>query len=73
MVGCQQQPEPGTGEIVYVSGSSAELRDELGPGSKVVGHFQSGERVEILSRRPKWAEVRRSNAQTGWVLQRALV
>jgi hypothetical protein len=64
---------PETGEFAYVSGASAELRDELGPGSKVIGHFQSGERIEVLSRRPRWAEVRRPNGQAGWVLQRVLV
>jgi len=64
---------PPTGEIAYVSGASAELRNELGPASKVVAHFLSGERVEVLSRKPRWAEVRRTTGETGWVLQRSLV
>ena len=64
---------PPSGEIAYVSGASAELRNELGPASKVVGHFLSGERVEVLSRKPRWAEVRRTTGETGWVLQRSLV
>ena len=45
----------------------------MGPASKVTGHLESGERIEVLSQRPRWAEVRRMSGQTGWVLQRLLV
>ena len=60
-------------EMAYVAGSNVEFRSELGPETKVIGHLHSGDRVEILSRRPRWAEVRGATGQSGWVLQRSLV
>ncbi|HWP84458.1 MAG TPA: SH3 domain-containing protein [Terriglobia bacterium] len=59
--------------MAYVGGAKAELRDQLGPATKVIGYLQSGARVRILSRRPRWAEVRAPDGATGWVLQRHLV
>jgi Bacterial SH3 domain len=74
LLGCRRSGlAPQSGEVAYVSGATAELRNELGPASKVIAHFRSGERVEVLSRRPRWAEVRRPGGETGWVLQRFLV
>ncbi|MBI3933285.1 MAG: SH3 domain-containing protein [Acidobacteria bacterium] len=73
LLGCQRDTTEETAEIAYVSGSSVEFRNELGPSSQVIGHFQSGERIRILSKRPRWAEVRSPSGETGWVLQRHLV
>ena len=73
MMACQNDTPTSSKEMAYVAGSAVEFRSELGPDTKVVGHLQSGDRVEILSRRPRWAEVRGATGQAGWVLQRYLV
>ena len=71
--GCQREAVEESGEFAYVRGDSVEFRNELGPASEVMGHLQSGERVHVVSRRPRWAEVRNAAGETGWVLQRYLV
>ena len=73
LAGCQRDASQESGEVAYVSGANVEFRNELGPSSKVIGRLQSGERIRILSRRPRWAEVRGPSGATGWVLQRHLV
>ncbi|MBI2819935.1 MAG: SH3 domain-containing protein [Acidobacteria bacterium] len=73
LFGCQRKGPQETAELAYVSGATVEFRNELGPSSEVTGHLQSGERVRIVSRRPRWAQVLSASGQTGWVLQRYLV
>ena len=73
LFGCQRNVPQESAELAYVSGAAVEFRNELGPTSEVIGHLQSGERVRIVSRRPRWAEVRNASGENGWVLQRYLV
>jgi Bacterial SH3 domain len=73
VVGCQRQAPQESREFAYVSGASVEFRNELGPSTEVSGHLQSGERVEVVSRRPRWVQVRTAGGETGWVLDRYLV
>ena len=73
LTACQGDPFQPSLETAYVAGAAVELRSELGPTTRVSGTLESGERVEILSKRPRWAEVRRASGETGWVQQRFLV
>lgn len=73
LAGCRQEPVPQAREIAYVSGAGVALRNELGPSSQVEMILESGERVEVLSRRPRWAQVRLASGLTGWIQERFLV
>jgi hypothetical protein len=73
LTGCAGIVPPPVLETAYVAGAAVELRSELGPATRVSGTLESGERVEVLSKRPRWAEVRRASGETGWVQQRFLV
>ena len=73
MTACQADGPPPSLETAYIAGTAVELRGELGPNTRVIGTLDSGERVDILSKRPRWAEVRRATGETGWVQQRFLV
>jgi len=73
LLGCQRETREEPGEYVYVRGENVEFRNELGPSSEVIGLLQSGDRVRVVSRRPRWARVLDASGQTGWVLQRYLV
>lgn len=70
--GCGPQEPSRSTETAYVRGSNVPLRDQLGPDSSVIGTLQSGEQVEILSKRPRWAQIRSSGGPSGWVQQRVL-
>ena len=73
LLGCQRQFAPEVLEVAYVSGSGVYLRNELGPSSRVEQILEGGERVEILDKRPRWAQVRLASGLTGWIQQRFLV
>ena len=73
LLGCQQEFNDEAGNLSYISGANVEFRNELGPSSRIVGRLQSGERVYVILRRPRWAQVRVLSGETGWVLQRYLV
>jgi hypothetical protein len=73
LLGCQQEVSQETSEFAYISGSDVEFRNQLGPESEVAGLLQSGDRVRIVGRRPRWAQVENDRGETGWVLQRSLV
>jgi SH3-like domain-containing protein len=73
LLGCQREEPEEAAEFSYVSGANVEFRNELGPASQVMSHLQSGDRVRVVSRRPRWAQVQNEAGETGWVLQRALV
>lgn len=73
LAGCQREPGPQVREIAYVSGAGVALRNELGPSSQVEMILESGQRVEILARRPRWAQVRMASGLTGWIQERFLV
>ena len=49
------------------------MRDRLGPSSLLVGDLESGAKVEVLAKRPRWAQVRADSGRTGWVQSRSLV
>src|SRR3990167_1717547 len=59
-------------EIAYVRGAAVPLRDQLGPAANLTGNLESGEEVEVLAKRPRWAQVRSARGQTGWVQSRFL-
>lgn len=73
LASCQRETARESAEYVYVGGAEVELRDQLGPESRVIGVLQSGERLRVLARRPRWIQVSGPDGQIGWVLQRSLV
>lgn len=73
LVGCRQERVPELREVAYVSGTGVALRNELGPSSRVEMILDSGAQVEVLSRRPRWAQVRLASGLTGWIQERFLV
>lgn len=73
VIGCQRRAPQEPPEFSYVRGAAVELRNQLGPSTEVSAHLRSGERVEVVSRRPHWTEVRTADGKTGWVLDRYLV
>lgn len=72
LTGCTGRVAPPHRETAYVRGAAVPLRDQLGPSSNLVGKLESGEAVEVLATRPRWAQVRAANGQTGWVQSRFL-
>ena len=70
--GCSGRPEPKAPESAYVRGARAPLRDQLGPSSNLTGTLESGERVEVLAKRPRWVQVRSASGRTGWIQSRFL-
>jgi hypothetical protein len=71
--GCSSTvPEPPRRNIAFVRGADVPLRDQLGPGSSLIGTLTNGDEVEILSTRPRWSQVRTAAGQTGWMQSRFL-
>src|SRR3989304_2949377 len=68
--GCSGPAPPTPREIAYVRGAAVPLRDQLGPAANLTGNLESGEEVEVLAKRPRWAQVRSARGQTGWVPSR---
>jgi SH3-like domain-containing protein len=61
------------GEPAYVSAPQVTLRDRVAQVFEKVGTAKNAERVEILDRDRRFAKVRTSAGQEGWVEQRYLV
>ena len=70
--GCSGPATTPPREIAYVRGAAVPLRDQLGPAANLTGNLESGEEVEVLAKRPRWAQVRSARGQTGWVQSRLL-
>ena len=64
--------EPGSAVVAYVRNPETTLWNQLGPSSSPAKSLPSGERVEILRRRPRWVQVRTADGQTGWAHAEAL-
>lgn len=60
-------------EVDYVSAPQVVLRDQLSQVFNKVGTAANGERVEVLDRDRRFAKVRTTSGQEGWVEQRYLV
>jgi SH3-like domain-containing protein len=71
-VACVRDQTPHVQEVAFVKGGGVALRDQLGPSSGVISTLQGGERVEVLSRRARWAEVRLAGGRRGWLHSRYL-
>jgi len=67
LAGCRREPkEPVIGEG-FVAPMTLNLRADLGPRQPTVATVRHGERVEILAKRRRFAKVRTSAGQVGWV------
>jgi hypothetical protein len=79
--GCSRETPAETHEIAYASEASGDLRDQLGPKSRVIAQVNSGQKLEILERLNRWARVRVQNEGQsagkppleGWMHQRQMV
>lgn len=68
-------------ELAYASEARGEVRDQLGPKSKVIANTTSGQQLEILERLNRWARVRVVDGSStagkppleGWMHQRQMV
>ena len=60
-------------EWMYVSVPQVSLRDRVAALYSKVGAVKAGDRVEVLERQKRFARVRTSAGQEGWVEQRYLV
>jgi SH3-like domain-containing protein len=60
-------------EVAYVSVPEAFLRDQVATVYTKTGTVKNGERVEILARQRRFAQVRTASGAEGWVEQRYLV
>ena len=68
-------------EIAYSSEANGQLRDQLGPKSKVIATVPSGAKLLILERLNRWARVRLDEGAgangkpplEGWMHQRQMV
>ena len=69
---CVRDQSPHVMEVAFVRGGGVALRDQLGPGSGVVSTLNGGERVEVLSRRARWVEVKVDGGRRGWLHSRFL-
>jgi hypothetical protein len=72
LAGCTGPGAQSPLEVAYVRGAAVPLWNQLGPSSDLVGTLESGEAVEVLATRPRWAQVRSTRGQTGWVQSRFL-
>ena len=78
---CRGKTLDDTLEIAYASEAKGELRDQLGPKSKVIATTVSGQRLLILERLNRWARVRVVQDAVakdkppleGWMHQRQMV
>ena len=71
-VACQREPPPRVLEVAYVKGRDVPVRDQLGPASSQIAKLSDGTKVEILGKRPRWAQIRLDKGRTGWILARSL-
>jgi len=60
-------------EVVYVSAPQAILRDQVAAIYNRVGNVKNGERLEVLEHEKRFARVRTSTGEEGWIEQRYLV
>src|SRR5262245_40164814 len=77
---CTNESTPETSEYTYSSEALGEIRDQLGPKSRVIATIGSGERLMVLERLNRWARIRVvSNGGEGkpplegWMHQRQMV
>ncbi len=61
------------GEVMYVSAPQAFLRDRVAQVYNKIGTVKNGERVEVLDREKRFAQVRTSTGVQGWIEQRFLI
>jgi SH3-like domain-containing protein len=60
-------------EVAYVSGVQVNLRDRVAAVYEKAGLVKNGDRVEVLDHDRRFAKVRTSTSQVGWMEQRFLV
>jgi SH3-like domain-containing protein len=60
-------------EVAYVSAPQAALRDQVAAVYNHVGTVKNGDRVEVLDREKRFAQVRTASGIEGWIEQRYLV
>jgi SH3-like domain-containing protein len=60
-------------EIAYVSAPQAILRDQVAAVYNKAGFVRNAERVQVLDRDRRFARVRNSKGEEGWIEQRNLV
>ncbi len=60
-------------EIAYVSGVEVNLRNRVAAAYEKAGLVKNGDRVEVLDHDRRFAKVRTSTGQMGWMEQRYLV
>jgi SH3-like domain-containing protein len=60
-------------EIAYVSAPQAVLRDQVAAVYNKAGFVRNAERVQVLDRDRRFARVRNSKGEEGWIEQRNLV
>lgn len=70
---CKRPGPVGSGEIMYVSAPTANLRDHVSTIYNRVGSVQNGDRVEVLERQKRFVRVRTAQKVEGWIELRALV
>jgi len=70
---CKRSGPVGSGEIMYVSAPTANLRDHVSTIYNRVGSVQNGDRVEVLERQKRFVRVRTAQKIEGWIELRALV
>lgn len=70
---CKRPGPVGSGEIMYVSAPTANLRDHVSTVYNRVGSVQNGDRVEVLERQKRFVRVRTAQKVEGWIELRALV
>jgi hypothetical protein len=74
LAGCgSDAPRVAAGEEVFVGPKQLVLRAELTPRSEAVATLNHGERVQIVSRRRRFARVRSAKGAEGWVDGRLLM
>ena len=60
-------------EVAYVSAPQAVLRDQVAAVYNKAGFVRNAERVQVLDRDRRFARVRNSKGEEGWIEQRYLV
>ena len=68
---CNRQGK--TKEFAYVAAQQANLRDRVAALYNKTGTLKNGERVEVLDRSRRFARVKNSRGETGWIEERYLV
>jgi len=74
LAGCSSEPRPSPPlEDAYVGPFQLELLAELAPDAAVTAVLHHGERVEVIARRRRFAEVRTADGTEGWTDGRMLL